>query len=82
MNMGVIQSTCAKLSRKTITLALHARKTHIARETFSSMNDKGRDSPHTQYLMYKVAMYEEDETLGKSSLEKWASLCLTLAIHD
>ncbi|KAL2219458.1 meiosis protein SPO22/ZIP4 like-domain-containing protein [Thermoascus aurantiacus ATCC 26904] len=62
----------AKIQRKLILCALGSSNTALARRTFSALPRECQSAPLTTYLMYKLALQDEDLKLGNACLE---SLC-------
>ncbi|KAH0162689.1 SPO22-domain-containing protein, partial [Aureobasidium melanogenum] len=59
----------AKLSRKSMTVALSKGDVTAARAAYHQMSDQGKSAAMTQYLMYKLALQEYDTELAMKSLE-------------
>ncbi|KAG9593451.1 SPO22-domain-containing protein, partial [Aureobasidium melanogenum] len=59
----------AKLSRKLMTVALSKGDVTAARAAYHQMSDQGKSAAMTQYLMYKLALHENDTELATESLE-------------
>ncbi|KAG9530791.1 SPO22-domain-containing protein, partial [Aureobasidium melanogenum] len=59
----------AKLSRKSMTVALSKGDVTAARAAYHQMSDQGKSAAMTQYLMYKLALQENDTELATRSLE-------------
>ncbi|KAI4718779.1 hypothetical protein E4T48_05036 [Aureobasidium sp. EXF-10727] len=59
----------AKLSRKSMVVALSKGDFTAARATYYQMSDHGKSAAMTQYLMYKIALQENDASLAIKSLE-------------
>ncbi|KAG9964353.1 SPO22-domain-containing protein, partial [Aureobasidium melanogenum] len=59
----------AKLSRKSMTVALSKGDVTAARAAYHQMSDQGKSAAMTQYLMYKLALHENDTELATESLE-------------
>lgn len=55
-------------SRKIILCALETRQYQKARQTFLQMSEMCKRDPLTRYLMYRVALQEDDIALGMSSV--------------
>ncbi|KAI4770821.1 hypothetical protein E4T52_14181 [Aureobasidium sp. EXF-3400] len=56
----------AKLARKSMTVALSKGDVTAARAAYHQMSDQGKSAAMTQYLMYKLALQENDAELGVS----------------
>ncbi|KAG9644000.1 SPO22-domain-containing protein, partial [Aureobasidium melanogenum] len=59
----------AKLSRKSMTVALSKGDVTAARAAYHQMSDQGKSAAMTQYLMYKLALQENDAELATKSVE-------------
>lgn len=55
----------AKIERKMLLCALRRHDLSSAREISSHMSDASKGAPMTKYLIYKLALRSEDESLGK-----------------
>ncbi|KAK2790267.1 hypothetical protein FQN53_000033 [Emmonsiellopsis sp. PD_33] len=62
------ESNKSKLSRKLILCALKKNDTAKARQAFNEMPERSRSDSLTQYLMYRVALIEEDPELARDCL--------------
>ncbi|KAI4843923.1 hypothetical protein E4T44_06486 [Aureobasidium sp. EXF-8845] len=58
----------AKLLRKSMTVALSRDDATAARAAYHQMSENGKSAAMTQYLMYKIALRENDVELGVYSL--------------
>ncbi|KEQ69702.1 SPO22-domain-containing protein [Aureobasidium namibiae CBS 147.97] len=58
----------AKLSRKLMTVALSKGDLTAARAAYHQMSESGKSAAMTQYLMYKIAIQENDVELATQSL--------------
>ncbi|KAH0365376.1 SPO22-domain-containing protein, partial [Aureobasidium melanogenum] len=59
----------AKLTRKSMTVALSKGDVTAARAAYHQMSSQGKSAAMTQYLMYKLALQENDAELATKSLE-------------
>ncbi|KAH0269856.1 SPO22-domain-containing protein, partial [Aureobasidium melanogenum] len=59
----------AKLSRKSMTVALSKGDMNAARAAYHQMSSQSKSAAMTQYLMYKLALQEDDAELATKSLE-------------
>lgn len=55
-------------NRKMILCALARHDYAAARQVYSQMSDLGKNDRVTKYLMYKVALYDNDTELGEYAL--------------
>ncbi|KAF2199170.1 SPO22-domain-containing protein [Delitschia confertaspora ATCC 74209] len=60
----------AKIARKMILCATARRDEAAAREAFSKMSDAGKNDPTTRYLMYKLAINNNDYDLAAECLDQ------------
>ncbi|KAF2143242.1 uncharacterized protein K452DRAFT_167927 [Aplosporella prunicola CBS 121167] len=59
----------AKVARKTILCALARHDYVTARKVYFDMSDAGKAAPMTRYLMYKVALRQDDPDLASECLD-------------
>ncbi|KAG8627159.1 hypothetical protein KVT40_004642 [Elsinoe batatas] len=64
------ESNKSKLARKTMINALANNKPSYAREVFFQMPKSGQETPASQYLLYRVALREDDNGVMQDCLSR------------
>lgn len=63
---------CAKIARRMMSCALARGDTATAKTTFNQMSETARNEPLTRYLVYKIALRDQDQELAADCFEKIA----------